>query len=85
MQKKKKIYRIYAKGKVKRVKTIITKNQLIIKEGRNKEKKEKEKGEKRRGKKERDKEWKKVVIHTKGSKYRMIELWWLQGDPTSPS
>ena len=54
-------------------------------EGRNKEKKEKEKGEKRRGKKERDKEWKKVVIHTKGSKYRMIELWWLQGDPTSPS
>ena len=38
--KKKKIYRIYAKGKVKRVKTIITKNQLIIKEGRNKENEE---------------------------------------------
>lgn len=37
---KKKIYRIYAKGRVKRVKTIITKNQLIIKEGRNKENEE---------------------------------------------
>lgn len=38
--KKKKIYRIYAKVKVKRVKTIITKNQLIIKEGRNEENEE---------------------------------------------
>ena len=37
---KKKIYRIYEKVKVKRVKTIITKNQLIIKEGRNEENEE---------------------------------------------
>ena len=38
--KKKKMYRISAKVKVKRVKTIITKNQLIIKEGRNEENEE---------------------------------------------